>query len=545
MMPSGSSTTEVEISEPPKPLSASAEAVECMSSVGLDELHLCLFPESLQSVSASSAELGSFTVSVQSTYYEQDGLEDEKCFLVHISSHSSVDDVPCGSAITVYACTRCNLALRRRVLRRTENELQSNIAASMQPAGKERVNQTPKNSAHMTQNQSRQIQVYRHNLPCPLGNLNSGDVASTFVASQQGGFPPFVSDARKWTIPLHFPVKKMVDRAQQILFEDDPAQEGWGIVLSSPSALVHKAEWVLHNLEEASAPSGYVSRTTSFQRLDILLGFFDAYISLQLETLEQHHHEFIKLKGHSLDKKTDMTRRGDQMVISRVITEGQQAHQESKSYDLSSLTGFISEASNLLIMRLLARRKTPQTLDFLTLDAEMNLCVSSYRELGPRLQIIGKDSIEVYGIERAIHSDDLPVTWQCCFLPDGHMTSRIQVGSPVTMRITQMPILSEPDEEDPKPVFEKKPLIWEEDPQLHSQFLERKEELVSDHETYLRRHPEMKTLLADFMQFLLLRKPEDVVTFAAEFFGPFSSTQERGETFQSSTISSPFQEGSK
>ncbi|CAJ0921749.1 unnamed protein product [Ranitomeya imitator] len=54
--------------------------------------------------------------------------------------------------------------------------------------------------------------VYRHNLPCPLGNLNSGDVASTFVASQQGGFPPFVSDARKWTIPLHFPVKKMVDR---------------------------------------------------------------------------------------------------------------------------------------------------------------------------------------------------------------------------------------------------------------------------------------------------------------------------------------------
>ncbi|CAJ0966549.1 unnamed protein product [Ranitomeya imitator] len=39
-----------------------------------------------------------------------------------------------------------------------KNELQSNIAASMQPAGKERVNQTPENSTHMTQNQSRQIQ---------------------------------------------------------------------------------------------------------------------------------------------------------------------------------------------------------------------------------------------------------------------------------------------------------------------------------------------------------------------------------------------------
>ncbi|CAJ0940346.1 unnamed protein product [Ranitomeya imitator] len=36
--------------------------------------------------------------------------------------------------IPVQACIRCNLALRRRVLWRTENELQSNIAASMQPA---------------------------------------------------------------------------------------------------------------------------------------------------------------------------------------------------------------------------------------------------------------------------------------------------------------------------------------------------------------------------------------------------------------------------
>ncbi|XP_075687178.1 ciliogenesis-associated TTC17-interacting protein isoform X2 [Rhinoderma darwinii] len=362
--------TKVEISEPPEQLSASAEALEFMSSVGLEELRLCLFSESLESISESGAEVGSFTVNVQSTYYEAVGRSDEKCFLVDVSSRSAVDDVPCGSSI-------------------------------------------------------------------------------------------------------------------------------------------------------------------------------NAYISLQLETLEQNHHEFVKLKGHSLDKKTHMRRRDDQMVISRVITEGQQVHQETKSYDFSSLTGFISEASNLLIMRLLARRKTPQNLDFLTFDAEGNLCISSYRDLGSRPQLIGKDTAEVYGIERAIHSDDVPITWQCYFLPDGHLTSRVQVGSPVTMRIAQMPILSEPEEEDPKPVFEKKPLNWEEDAQLYSEFLERKEELMSGHETYLRRHPEMKALVGDFLQFLLLRKPDDIVTFAAEFFGPFSSARERSETFRSSTISSPFRNGSK
>ena len=43
----------------------------------------------------------------------------------------------------------------------------------------------------------------------------------------------------------------------------------------------------------------------------------------------------------------------------------------------------------------------------------------------------------------------------------------------------------------------------------------------------MRNHPELKALLADFTQFLLLRKPADAVDFAAEFFSgaaPLSSS---------------------
>ncbi|CAJ0947048.1 unnamed protein product [Ranitomeya imitator] len=64
-----------------------------------------------------------------------------------------------GYTTPEYMPAQGKIALRRHVLRGTENEIQSNIAASMQPASKERVNQTPENSAHMTQNQSRQIQL--------------------------------------------------------------------------------------------------------------------------------------------------------------------------------------------------------------------------------------------------------------------------------------------------------------------------------------------------------------------------------------------------
>ncbi|XP_053327473.1 ciliogenesis-associated TTC17-interacting protein [Spea bombifrons] len=344
---------------------ATPEAIEFMSSVGEEELGLCLFAESLYTVSDLGEELGSFTVSVQPAYYELEGYEHEKCFLVHASSQGSVDGVPCGTSIV-------------------------------------------------------------------------------------------------------------------------------------------------------------------------------GYVSQKLETLEQHHHEYIKVRGHCVDKKTHMRRQGDRLVITRVITEGEKVRNESTSHPSSLLSGWVSEASSLLIMRILARRKISERLVFLAFDAEMNLCASSYSELGSRTQLIGRDTAEVYGIEHTVDSDDIPVAWHCHFLTDGHLTSRVQIGSPVYFTLTKMPILSEAEESDPKPVFEKKPLIWQEDMQLLSEFQDRKEELVADHNTYLRRHPEIKILLADFMQFLLLRKPDDIITFAAEFFGPFSTNQRRGDSFLSSRISNPF-----
>ncbi|NP_001090309.1 ciliogenesis-associated TTC17-interacting protein [Xenopus laevis] len=346
-------------------MSASSEALEFLCSVGLEELNLCLFTDSLATVSVSGVELGNFAVSVQPAYYQLDGLEEEKCFLVHAASQGTIDGVPCGTSII-------------------------------------------------------------------------------------------------------------------------------------------------------------------------------GHISYKLETLEQHVHEYVKLKGHSLDKKTQIVRQGDKLVINRIITEGEKLHRETSSHSTSLLSGLISEAANLLIMRILARRKIKDPLKFLAFDEEGNLCTSTYAPLGSQAQVIGKEMVDVFGIERTIHSPEVPTTWQCFFLSDGHLASHVQIGSPVTIKLNEMPVLSEPDEKDPKPVFEKKPLAWQEDLQLHSEFLDRKEELISDHETYLRRHPEVKVLLADFMQFLLLRKPDDIMDFAAEYFKPFSSTQEPNDPFVSSHHASPF-----
>lgn len=66
------------------------------------------------------------------------------------------------------------------------------------------------------------------------------------------------------------------------------------------------------------------------------------------------------------------------------------------------------------------------------------------------------------------------------------------------------------------------------------------EELRLSHNSYLRQHPEAHALISDFLLFLLLRQPADVVTFAAEYFGPFAMRRASTPALRSSNRPSPF-----
>ncbi|CAJ1071628.1 ciliogenesis-associated TTC17-interacting protein [Xyrichtys novacula] len=245
-----------------------------------------------------------------------------------------------------------------------------------------------------------------------------------------------------------------------------------------------------------------------------------AYLTTDLEVLEEDYHEYVKLEGHSLDKRCHMVQRDGQMVINKVITVGEKVTKESSSYPVSILRGLITEGSNLLLMRLIAlRRKVPENMSFLSLDPGLRIIHTTFTELDVKQLEIGGETVEVFGVERTVHSmEDSTTTWQSYFLADGHLASRMQVGSPITMRLLQLPSQQQKG-------FEKVPLIWEEDMQMCSNFLDRKEELKADHASYLRQHPEIRALISDFLQFLLLRKPDDVIQFAREYFLPIASSQ--------------------
>ncbi|KAM9458820.1 ciliogenesis-associated TTC17-interacting protein [Salvelinus alpinus] len=262
-----------------------------------------------------------------------------------------------------------------------------------------------------------------------------------------------------------------------------------------------------------------------------------AYLSLNLETLEQNHHEYVKLQDHRLDRRCHMVQHDGQLVVNKTTTVGEEIRRQTLSYPLSSVKGLVSEGSNLLLLRVFALRKNvPENMTFLSFDQDTHISTSTYRELGCRQQTVGEEVVEVFGMERTVNSvEDIPAMWHCYFLPDGHLASRVQVGSPVTMRLLLLPLQTHTEVRDDKPVFEKRSLVWEEDMQMHSMFLDRKEELKAEHASYLRQHPELRTMMADFLQFLLLRKPSDVFVFAREYFSPFASLQPPGSTFNTSS----------
>uniref|UniRef100_U3JN52 Ciliogenesis-associated TTC17-interacting protein n=1 Tax=Ficedula albicollis TaxID=59894 RepID=U3JN52_FICAL len=292
-----------------------------------------------------------------------------------------------------------------------------------------------------------------------------------------------------------------------------------------------------------------------------------AYVTWQLETLEQEEQESLELTPHPTEKMTHIVSHDHGMTVWKTLQEGEAEPQcQSFSYSRARLQGVLLEGASLLLLRVLARRQTmPPDLVFPAIGTEGDLCTSSYSALGIQQQAVGSAETEVFVIQRAVHtSTGASTVWHSSFLPNGRLAQLMQIGSPVLMLLQDESILSKsgteqgrlvlpstgslcllsgiqgrtpcpafllPGKFKPRLPFPKDHLDWEEDIELFSCFLDRKDELQLSHAAYLQQHPEVRALLSDFLQALLLQQPHDPISFAAEFFAhqlpigtPFAST---------------------
>ncbi|XP_063256836.1 ciliogenesis-associated TTC17-interacting protein isoform X2 [Prinia subflava] len=170
-----------------------------------------------------------------------------------------------------------------------------------------------------------------------------------------------------------------------------------------------------------------------------------AYVTWQLETLEQEEQECLELRPHPTEKTTHIVSHEHGMTVMKTLRQGEAEPQcLGFSYSRDKLRGVLLEGASLLLLRVLARRQTmPADLVFPAINTEGDLCTSSYSALGIQRQAVGSAETEVLVIKRAVHtSTGASTVWHGSFLPNGHLAQLMQVGSPVLMLQQDESILS-------------------------------------------------------------------------------------------------------
>ncbi|XP_036872454.2 ciliogenesis-associated TTC17-interacting protein isoform X1 [Manis javanica] len=169
------------------------------------------------------------------------------------------------------------------------------------------------------------------------------------------------------------------------------------------------------------------------------------YLSSNLEIKEQQSQEFIKFHILPMERKISLLKQDDQLAVTRSVKEGEEVKTEVTIFPWHSVTGFISEAANLVLLRVMGwRQMVPSNARFLALDTEGKLCYSTYEGLGFQTIQVDRQQVKVFIVEQTVHSTaGIPMSCQFFLLSDGHLAKRVQVGSRGYCMVTKMPITRE------------------------------------------------------------------------------------------------------
>lgn len=270
----------------------------------------------------------------------------------------------------------------------------------------------------------------------------------------------------------------------------------------------------------------YLVRSLKYSVLDgVPMGqSVTAYISRGLKTIDLTEHEYSEVDGKGIEKRTTIQYDGDQYIVNKTTCKGDNASNNTERvYTAASMTGYISDGATIILERLMCLKEDiPESAVFLSLDTSLSLVTMTYEKLLDEMYEINGHQVQTIGIQRETKSIFRPVCVETRFLTDGHIAQYLFANTQSRAKLLTMPILTENEEiELTKPEIENLP--WQQDMQLSSYFIERKEGLMQDHQAYLRHKPELQAMLKDFLQFVLLRKPDDICKFAASYFGSLST----------------------
>ncbi|TPX70792.1 hypothetical protein SpCBS45565_g01446 [Spizellomyces sp. 'palustris'] len=271
-----------------------------------------------------------------------------------------------------------------------------------------------------------------------------------------------------------------------------------------------------------------------------------SYISPNLRTLMQSVY-------HVLEGPDGTTETVQEMILededeNMIITETEAGAESRKCrIEKDHVRGLLTEGSVWVLARILAHKPQPKPLPFFTFsenalgkttysvqsthDAENIITVSPY--IPPSISIDSLRSDTLAEEEAASTPKQNGDALVCLFDPSCSKTIALtSTGACSSIRPHNSPYMIQVIEEAQTSTQQKGKSICNgeqvQDPfatrdfggniELQSEYAERKRELKTFQEGYITQHPDLSDIMADYLQLVLHRKPQDVYSFTIEYF---------------------------
>ncbi|CAG9857564.1 unnamed protein product [Phyllotreta striolata] len=252
-----------------------------------------------------------------------------------------------------------------------------------------------------------------------------------------------------------------------------------------------------------------------------------AWIDRKLHTLEEKRTEYVDFKTdrQHMEKSLYVGLQRRKYYLRHAFTlNDDEPVEERKYYSLAKARNLMGEGANFVLMRYLAITQYKGDFELSTTYINGNMCRNIYECTGPLKGTVNGQQIDICKIYRCIIEE--------CGLQHSSCTTMTIHGRIVTQEwdgcriIINMNPLQHIKPGTPSP-YDRLCLnqTWYDDLELFSKYLDVKTDVELNMKTFIADHPEVKNILADYLNNILLLKPDNILTFTINFFESLCPTK--------------------
>ena len=241
-----------------------------------------------------------------------------------------------------------------------------------------------------------------------------------------------------------------------------------------------------------------------------------AVVERDLQTVQQHWKQTAIWPDRQQWRHLHLVRERHQFAVqTRQGASGHEPVERLYRLNRAKMRFLYSEGALVVLQRLLAVRDHTETVHGTAIEITGRIYPFSLEHQGWR-PLAAPGALRCVRLAKTLARGSYGNESFAHLTPEGGLVAQAVHAWPVRVEALQL-------------LRERPPLDWQLDQQLVSVFTDRKLELRALFERYLREQPDVRRLLADFLQAVLVWKPEDVTEFADSFFTSYSMTYKSGE----------------